>query len=420
MDTLLIFTGSYPYSATGEKTFLEQELKVLARYFGKIFLIPQLAKGDLDDVRALGITVNTEYSRFVQSRVRRVLWATLTLFDARLWREIVAHRGMFFRHPAALARAARYNVHARLTERWMRSFWRAEGSRSGRCVCYTWWFDATTLGLSTFGTATGVPVITRAHGVDLYEDRHHPAYLPFRDRALEQISGLFSASRAGARHVADRYPAHRDKVDVSLLGVEPAPHPSEASSDGVFRIVSCSFIVPVKRLDLLIRSLARLGLDRPGVTFEWTHIGDGPREELEDLARSALPANVRWRFMRYPGRDGLFEYYHAQPVDLFVNTSASEGTPVAVMEAISAGIPVVATAVGGSPEIVGPENGLLLSANPDPAEFSAVVGALLDDRARLDRLRAGSTAKWEREYSATANYSAFAEMIIQATMRTVV
>ncbi|HUR92451.1 MAG TPA: glycosyltransferase [Gemmatimonadaceae bacterium] len=415
MDTLLIFTGSYPYSATGERTFLEQELKVLARYFGKIFLIPQLAKGDLDDVRTPGIAVNTGYSRFVQSRVRRALWAPLTLFDLRLWREIVAHREMFFRHPAALARAARYNVHARLTERWIRSFARDHADQLGRWLCYTWWFDATTLGLSSYRLKAGVPVITRAHGVDLYEGRHDPPYIPFRDRALDQISGMFSASHAGARHVVHRYPAYRDKIEVSLLGVDAAPHQSVPSSDGVFRVVSCSFIVPVKRLDLLIRCLERLGRERADVTFDWTHIGDGPKEPLEDLARAVLPANIRWRFLPYPGRDGLFAYYHAQPVDVFVNTSASEGTPVAVMEAISAGIPVIATAVGGNPEIIGPENGVLLTANPDPVEFSAVVGSLLDDRARLDRLRAGSRAKWEREYSATANYSAFAEMITQKT-----
>lgn len=417
MDTLLLFTGSYPYSATGEKTFLEQELKVLTRYFGKIFLVPQLAKGELDDVRSLGIEVTTEYSRFVQSRVRRALWAPLTLFDARLWREMIAHRAMFFRHPGALARAVRYNIHARLTETWIRSFRRDAGSSLGTCLWYTWWFDATTLGLATVGAKAGIPVITRAHGVDLYEERHRPAYIPFRDRAMDQITGLFSASRTGARHVADRYPAHRDKVEVSLLGVEPAPHPSAPSSDGAFRIVSCSFIVPVKRLDLLIHCLAKLGRDRPDVTFHWTHIGDGPKQALEDLARAALPANVEWRFMPYPGRGGLYEYYRSQPVDVFVNTSASEGTPVAVMEAISAGIPVIATAVGGNPEIVGAENGVLLSANPEPAEFSSVVGALVDDRPRLDRLRAGSTAKWERDYSATANYSAFAAMITRATTR---
>jgi glycosyltransferase involved in cell wall biosynthesis len=129
------------------------------------------------------------------------------------------------------------------------------------------------------------------------------------------------------------------------------------------------------------------------------------------LARSVMSENVRHEMLSYPGKTGLLEYYRTQPIDLFVNTSESEGTPVTIMEAISVGIPVMATAVGGNTEIVTEENGVAISADPDPAEIADAIRCLMVDDTRLARLREGSKDKWQREYSAAQNYANFAAAI---------
>ncbi len=56
--------------------------------------------------------------------------------------------------------------------------------------------------------------------------------------------------------------------------------------------------------------------------------------------------------MGYGSIDDLMLFFKENSVDLFINASITEGTPVSIMEAISCGIPIIATDVGGNPEIV--------------------------------------------------------------------
>ena len=208
-----------------------------------------------------------------------------------------------------------------------------------------------------------------------------------------------------------RYPEFASKIEVGLLGVEDPGFLAPASTDGVFRVASCSFLLPVKRMDLLMQGLATAGVMYPAQHFHWTHVGDGPeRERLDQLAQS-LPPNVHFERVDYTGNRGLLELYRTRPIDAFVNTSSSEGTPVSIMEAISCGIPVIATSVGGNVEIVGPTNGLLLPANPEPRDIAAAFNTLIESPALRASLRSGSRAKWEAEYSAPTNYARFVKRL---------
>jgi glycosyltransferase involved in cell wall biosynthesis len=100
------------------------------------------------------------------------------------------------------------------------------------------------------------------------------------------------------------------------------------------------------------------------------------------------------------------QHYRDSPVDLFINASSTEGTPVAVMEAISCGIPVAATAVGGNPEIVSTRNGLLLSANPTPDEIASAILSIADDPAVAEK-RQGSRSTWQEKYDSKRNFQTF-------------
>jgi glycosyltransferase involved in cell wall biosynthesis len=315
------------------------------------------------------------------------------------------------RNTAALKRALSSYATTRLTQGWAKRFF--HGKASGReFIFYTWWFDATTLGLALAGRATAVPVIARAHGYDLYESRHRPPYIPFRHKALAEVTAVYADSQSGAQYLIERYPDSASKIKVARLGVRDPGFINSASRDGTFRMLSCSFLLPVKRIGLAIRGVAKLAAAHSNRRFTWAHIGTGPeRGPLAELAKTIFPDNVAHRFIDYPGREALLRYYETEPIDLFINVSESEGTPVSVMEAISVGIPVMATGVGGNKEIVDASNGILLSPNPDPAEISATISTLLNDTEALARLRCGSRAKWQASYSAQKNYSRFVQSI---------
>lgn len=412
MTTLLLFTGSYPYSVARENTFIPQELAVLSEHFQSIVVIPSSIEGDCEKIDLPGVSVVVDFARHARSKPRK--WAQLlrTLLDLEFWGECISNASLFVRHPAAFRGALGYHVRAGMTQSWIVRFRPTLPVSDADLVVCTWWFDAQTLGLARFGRNSALRVVTRAHGYDLYEDRHSPPYIPFRRRALEYLDRVYADSNAGARYLATLYPAFAGKIDVGLLGVEDPGFLNPPSSDGVFRIVSCSFLTPVKRIDLLVRGLAALAAESPDCTIAWTHIGDGPeRPALSEQAGATLPPNVRWKLYGYPGKDQVRQYYRAQPVDLFVNVSQSEGTPVAIIEAISVGIPVLCTAVGGNIEVVGTENGLLISANPSPAEIAVGIRGLVNEGAALSNRRKASRARWQERYSARKNYSAFAESL---------
>ena len=98
-------------------------------------------------------------------------------------------------------------------------------------------------------------------------------------------------------------------------------------------------------------------------------------------------------------------------MDIFVNVSVSEGTPVSLMEAASCGIPIIATAVGGNKEIVTAESGLLLDPNPSPEEIARAILTLMGDSEAARKRRSASRAIWDGKYNARRNYEAFIERL---------
>jgi glycosyltransferase involved in cell wall biosynthesis len=106
------------------------------------------------------------------------------------------------------------------------------------------------------------------------------------------------------------------------------------------------------------------------------------------------------------------QHYRDRPVDVFVNVSRTEGgAPVSIQEATSCGIPIVATAVGGNPEIVSEKNGILLDTNLTPEEIAAALLKISENPVLAARLRSGSRQVWETGYNAEANFRAFAERL---------
>lgn len=413
--TLLLFTGSFPYKKAEEDTFLNPELKHLSSIFSRVIIIPADKEGDRAVIPE-EMAVEESFAKAVESKtkIRKVGRFLIATSSPLLYREIV-RRPSLLRHPRAIRRMISYSATALLSRKWICSFIEKEKLDLRRTVIYTYWFDGITMGIGLAKSRyPDLKVLSRAHGCDVYFERHSPPYIPFRHDAIKTVDYLFFTSKAARSYTLKRFPDFERKYYTAYLGVEDPGFIAKGSGSGCFRVVSCSFLLPVKRLELLIKGLTCLGKTRKDQAFEWNHIGAGPLEDrLKDLAAAILPRNVKFTFEGYLPIPKILEFYQDNRIDIFINVSSSEGLPVSIMEAQSCGIPVIATAVGGNPEIVNTENGILISANPSPEEICDAIEALLvDPSARQGKARA-SRLNWEKRFSAETNYSEFSRFLVQ-------
>jgi glycosyltransferase involved in cell wall biosynthesis len=142
-------------------------------------------------------------------------------------------------------------------------------------------------------------------------------------------------------------------------------------------------LVPIKDVPTFLRAAVRVRERRPDARF--VLVGDGEeRPALEALSRELGLAGVL-HFLGW--RRDLAQVYG--DLDVVVNASRNEGTPVALIEALAAARPVVATAVGGTPDVVGRnERGRLVP----PGSPEALAEAVLDVLAQPEPARCAAFA----------------------------
>ena len=183
---------------------------------------------------------------------------------------------------------------------------------------------------------------------------------------------------------------------------------AEASSDGVLRIVSCSSLTDVKRPRLLAEIVREVG--RAAVAVQWDHFGSGSLEGEVRAIASGFPSSVEWTLHGQVPNEQIIRHYESNAVDVFLNASSSEGVPVSMMEAMSAGIPIVAPSVGGIGEIVNQHNGRLVPADWGPAEVAARVIETV--RVFAEAPRSLIRDRWALDFSADSNYRSFANELL--------
>jgi glycosyltransferase involved in cell wall biosynthesis len=151
---------------------------------------------------------------------------------------------------------------------------------------------------------------------------------------------------------------------------------------------------PQKALDVLVRASARVAESIPGVRV--LVLGEGPeRDRLEALIEELGLASTVFLLGAWPHED-VPDFVDA--LDVTVLSSDFEGTPLAVLEFMGAGKPVVATAVGGVPDLI--EDGVhgLLVEPGRPDALAEAVAALLRDPARRAAMGAAGRERQRAEF----------------------
>ncbi len=230
------------------------------------------------------------------------------------------------------------------------------------------------------------PRLVSAWGSDVFEfpDRS-PLHRALLRWVLRRADALACTSQALRQRVLMLMGAQPHSVTVTPFGVDPMPASTlpMAARDGLC-VGTVKGLAPVYGVDLLIRAFAQLlqsraegGAAGQRAPLRLRLVGDGPqRAELQGLADGlGVAAQVDFvgavAHARVP--DELRRF------DVFVAASRQESFGVAVLEASAAGVPVVATRVGGLPEVVDPGiTGLLVPPDDVPA-LAQAIAQLLDD-----------------------------------------
>lgn len=405
--TLLMLTNQYP-SACGDSAFISNEIDYLAERFDEIYIWSYARPSE----PTLPIPQNVHYvgSMNMPDALRttplrssvRVVTHTLGLVLRDLQAKAI-------HNPRQLLRAIKHGFRASLSAQEILTATKIRGIRLEDAHLYSFWGMNCGLPVANLG---GTPRTTsvRLHGYDLYEERSG-GYIPFRGSLFRSTDLILPISEDGASYVRSRYPEYSDKISVQRLGTQDrgiGPSPEA----GVARVVSCSYVIPVKRVPLIFRTLQIVARAHP---IEWVHFGGGPGlSVLQQLIDSEGYDGLTISLKGSVPNDEVLSFYRSTPVNVFLNLSESEGVPVSIMEAMSFGIPIVATNVGGVSELLnGPERpGVLVGANPSPSESAEAVQQVLRHREVFDPRQ-----RWLRMSSSSDLTESLVARMIQHTDR---
>ena len=233
-------------------------------------------------------------------------------------------------------------------------------------------------------------------------------YLPFRNFIASNLNSIFSISEKGIDYCLNNWRIDNKSVmNLSRLGVNDGFFSKEDSSS--FLLVSCSNLITLKRIDLLVNSLSLIQFK-----LKWVHFGDGEKmDELLLLSNVILKKHIDFEFKGRVENNLVLDFYKKNKPSLFINLSSSEGVPVSIMEAMSYGIPAIATKVGGNSEIVNDENGFLIDADPKPQTVADKIIHYYNlglEQKNIKRMAAYKT--YNDKYNSTKNYTQFVADIL--------
>lgn len=397
---IVLITGSYPYGK-GEP-FLEEEIRYIK--CDKLIILTLAEDGAIRPINS-----ESPCKVFRLKKNTRFKWgvfAAYRAFSKKALKELKNLRNAGKWSVKAMLQSLSFLAHSSLyAKQAIRIL--APLLKPGDSICfYGYWLLLQASIAAELKKHFGGAAVARCHGGDLYEERNANGVLPMRQYLLEQLDAVYPISENGKLYIENRYPYAKQKIQVNRLGTQNGTPMVVHKSDARFSIVSCSWISEVKRVNRMISVLSRL----PDRNVEWTHFGGGELlGETERLAYAVLDCKMKWQFTGTLSHDEIMKSYSESNFHLFLNLSSSEGIPVSIMEACSYGIPVIATDVGGTSEIVTDGyNGFLIGKDFTDEEVIAAIERLLrmtDDE--YCQFRRNSYKRWQDRFSAEKNYSDF-------------
>jgi colanic acid/amylovoran biosynthesis glycosyltransferase len=400
---LFLYTKKYPYG--NHETYVHNEAEFLSGNFTRVVIIPtELFTNELSlQKRVLPDNFEVEeincrsypLSGKIKLNTARILFRELSneKNKSRFVKEFRRYRGVL-KYQRILA----FRMTALL-----------EKYKSYRATHYSYWLHNSAILLGILKQSGYInSFVSRAHSIDLYHNDWPLAFetslkkvLPFQYFKISSADAVFSISSKGTEYLRDKFPALRSHFHTMRLGVNDHGV-NRLKENARFTIVSCSAINANKRVTDIARVI--VSLDRP---VRWVHFGSGPLEEEVRAIIATAPAHIQIELKGQVLNSEVISFYSNESVNLFINLSKAEGIPVAIMEAISFGIPCIATNVFGVREIVNDETGFLVRGDFQVNDVASVINKLISAPETQDSLRLSARNFYLKEFNLSANLRHF-------------
>jgi len=414
MDQILvIIVVDYPFG-TGEP-FLEAELKVIYPYFKRIIIVstqPLQKSEPLFFVPHNATLVNLP----IQIKNKHKLFSIFSQNYKHIWQEVKAIRNNYklsfdLNHFKTLFASG---IRARILYKKLSFILFKEQELKENCILYSYWCEDSAYALALLEKKTpSLNTLTRMHGWDIYFERHPHLYLPYRQIIFKLLDIFAPISANGKKYLTDKFPfIDERRIVVSKLGSPPMRSSvySTPLSD-VITILSLSNILELKRIDRIIKALSNVNKKK----VIWYHIGGGELQPImEKLAKSEFSgtAVIQYFFLGNLGKKEIMDFFEQHTIDCLINASDTEGIPVSMMEALSAGVPLIGPDVGGVSEIIEDGvNGFLVKSDATDAYTAAIdklINLSLEDYLSM---RKNAYSSWQQKFNSEINFVRFAESI---------
>jgi len=391
MDLIIINTNYPSKKNNAEYNLLNEQLKAVGENFNKIFLIPT------GKVCSKSVKFKNSYEIFKDFR----RFYKLNLFS------FLIHFLFYFKYLLKDILKLNLNEFIKKTIISLASYTKAiyfftyikklssnNNIDLSKSLIYSFWFDDYTFGaLLIKNQFPKCKIISGAHGYDLYPSRRIGNRIPFRKISIKLIDYILPDSEEGMEYLKRKYSKFSSKIFHLNSGVVAKKILSKPSKDNVLRIMTLSRLHPIKRIDYLLKSLKEIE-DYCDFEIYYSHIGSS--EELRNTHRLIKQLNFtkfKINLLGELNNNELKNFFENECIDAFLNVSSSEGTSIALIEAMSYSIPVIVTKVGGNKRI-GEFCDTLLPINFNSQELFSYLRKIKQNEKYKKQLRNNSFKYW--------------------------
>lgn len=367
MKKLILITKYFPYGNDTGEMYLRTEIDILAKEFEEILIF------SLDAIKMqMEIEIPNNVIVFSlgneEPRIKQYLYGTIKRVFLQGESEVQEER----KNISFLQNIFLSYFMAKVDKR-MKNLKDFVSCSSEEITIYAYrFFDAAYLAIKLEEIYyPNAILICRAHGYDLYEEQNIFKYLPLRRYMLGKLDKVLPCSKNGMSYLKEKYPELENHIEYSYLGSSDFASNRLAENPEKIELISCSNVIPIKQVEKIAAVVREISKYK---AVHWTHIGTG---KLLDKIKDENSEWVKKGIISFKGacsHEDVINNYKNNYYDIFINLSISEGIPQAIMEAISFGIPVIATNVGGNAEIV-KENisGYVVDVNTDVKKIADII-----------------------------------------------